>query len=389
MLYRKLGNCGDEVSILGFGCMRLPIIGEDRTQINDEIAIPMLRRAIDAGVNYVDTAYPYHSNSMEEPGASEPFVGRALQDGYRERVKIATKMPSWLIESRADMERILNQQLERLQTDSIDCYLLHNQNKTYWGKLEQLGVLDFLDDAKQGGRIKRAGFSFHAGPELFQPIIDAYDWDFCQIQYNYLDENFQAGKKGLEYAAGKGIGVVVMEPLRGGNLAGQLPADAERAFADAKTKRTHAEWALRWVWNHPEVSTVLSGMTEPHQLEENLQIAAEGSANSLSADELARVEQVKQIYRTRQKVPCTKCRYCMPCPVGVDIPGNLEAFNNYYLFDTDSSRFMAKLFYRTTLAEGAKADNCIDCGKCLELCPQAIQIPQELKKVAELLRVEK
>jgi predicted aldo/keto reductase-like oxidoreductase len=383
MLYRKMGKCADEVSILGFGCMRLPLIGEDPTKIDEQLAIPMLRNAIDAGGNYVDTAYPYHSSSFEVPGESEPFVGRALQDGYRDKVKIATKLPPWLIESRDDMARILDHQLERLQTDCIDYYLLHALNKNFWAIMQQHGALEFLDKVKADGKIKHAGFSYHEGPELFRPIVDAYDWDFCQIQYNYLDENTQAGKAGLEYAAEKGLGVVVMEPLRGGNLAGKLPEEAEAVFAAAATRRSHAEWALRWIWNDPRVSTVLSGMTDDIQAEENLQIAAAGEANSLSEDELARVDQVKQIYRSKQRVPCTKCGYCMPCPDGVKIPDNLSLYNEYHLFDSDNSRFLATALYNMTLAPEAKADQCTECGQCLQHCPQQIAIPDELKRVVE------
>ncbi|SHJ37986.1 hypothetical protein SAMN02745165_02246 [Malonomonas rubra DSM 5091] len=383
MLYRKMGKCGDEVSILGFGCMRLPIIDGDTSKINDELAIPLLRNAIDAGVNYVDTDYPYHGNDMTVPGESEPFVGRALKGGYREKVKIATKLPSWLIQSHDDMERILDHQLERLQTASIDYYLLHALNKNFWANLQQHKVLDFLDKALADGKIKRAGFSYHENPEQFQPIVDAYDWDFCQIQYNYLDEETQAGKAGLEYAAEKGLGIVIMEPLRGGNLAGKLPEEAEAVFAGAETKRSHAEWALRWLWNDARVTTLLSGMTEASQAEENLKIAAEGYADSLTADELARVEQVKEIYRSKQRVPCTKCGYCMPCPVGVNIPGNLSLYNEYHKFDSDGSRHLARALFNMTLEPGARADQCTECGQCLQHCPQNIAIPDELKRVAE------
>ena len=389
MLYRKLGICGDEVSILGFGCMRLPVVGQDPTQINDELAIPLLRQAIDAGVNYVDTAYPYHGNDMSAPGESEPFVGRALQDGYREKVKIATKLPSWLIQSRDDMERILDHQLGRLQTDSIDYYLVHALNKTFWANLQQHHIFDFLDQALADGRIKRAGFSYHDGPQLFPSIVDAYDWSFCQIQYNYLDENVQAGRTGLEYAAGKGLGIVIMEPLRGGNLAGKLPEEAEAVFAEAQTKRSNAEWALRWLWNHPQVSTILSGMNEITQLEENLKIAALATPNSLTEEELGRVDKVKTIYREKQKVPCTKCGYCMPCPVGVDIPGNLSLYNEYHLFDSENSRFLATALYKMTIPPEAKGDRCTECGACLDHCPQHIAIPDELKHVSEVFGSDK
>jgi predicted aldo/keto reductase-like oxidoreductase len=388
MKYRKMGNTGDDVSILGFGCMRLPVVDGDHTKIDDDVAIPMLRSAIDSGVNYVDTAYIYHSAAFDTPGDSEPFVARALADGYRDKVMVATKLPMWLLQAPEDMDRLLDHQLERMDCGQIDNYLLHGLNKALWGLGQQLGALGFLDKAKADGRVKRAGFSYHDGPELFPEIVDAYDWDFCQIQYNYLDEEFQAGKAGFEKAAGKGIGIVVMEPLRGGNIAGELPADAQKVFDGAEVKRSNAEWALRWVWNHPGVSTLLSGMSAPEHVEENLKIAGEAEAGSLTDDELDRIEQVKEIYKARQKVPCTQCRYCMPCPEGVDIPGNLGAYNEYFMFDTDQHRFMAKMFYGMIIGPDAQAHKCTACGQCLEHCPQQIQIPDEMEIVKEVLGAE-
>jgi len=388
MKYRKMGKTGDDVSILGFGCMRLPIVDGDHSKVDDEVAIPMLRKAIDAGVNYVDTAYIYHSVAFDQPGDSEPFVARALADGYRDKVMVATKLPMWLLQAPEDMDRLLDDQIERMGSGHIDYYLLHGLNKMFWSLTHQLGVLQFLERAKADGRIKRAGFSYHDGPELFPEIVDGYDWDFCQIQYNYLDEEFQAGLAGLEKAADKGMGIVGMEPLRGGNIAGELPAEAQEALDGAKTKRTNAEWALRWVWNHPKVSTVLSGMTEPWHVEENLKIAGDAEAGSLTEDELARIGKVKAVFEEKLKVPCTQCRYCMPCPEGVDIPGNLGAYNEYFLFDTDQHRFMAKMFYTMITGPEARADRCTACGQCLEHCPQQIQIPDEMEIVKEVLGEE-
>lgn len=385
MKYRRMESSGDEVSVLGFGCMRLPVIGGDHARIDDEVAIPMIRRAIDAGVNYVDTAYPYHSAAFDQPGDSELFVGRALTDGYRDRVMVATKLPSWLIKSRNDMDRLLDEQTERMQSGYVDYYLLHGMNKTFWPILKNLGVLEFLEAAMADGRILRAGFSYHEGPDLFPEIVDAWDWDFCQIQFNYLDEEFQAGKAGLMHAAAKGMGIVVMEPLRGGNLSGELPEAAEEVLAGADTQRTHAEWALRWVWNHPEVSTALSGMTKPWHVEENLRIADEAEPGSLSEDEMTRIEKVKELFNATQQVPCTQCRYCMPCPEGVDIPNNLAAYNEYFLFDTDSHRQRVKIFSSMVIPPDARADRCTECGQCLEHCPQQIEIPDELKKIVETL----
>ncbi len=261
MLYRKIPKNRDELSILGFGCMRLPA-KEDGT-IDEERATKQVRYAIDHGVNYVDTAWPYHI------GQSEPFLGRALVDGYREKVKLATKLPSWMVKSREDMDKFLNAQLEKLKTDQIDYYLIHALVGELWDNVEKLGVADFLDKAKADGQIVNAGFSFHGAADDFKRIVDAYEWDFCQIQYNFLDEKNQAGTEGLEYAASKDLGIIIMEPLRGGNLASSVPAAVKEIWDEALTKRTAAEWALHWVWNHPEVTVVLSGMKEESNIEEN------------------------------------------------------------------------------------------------------------------------
>lgn len=384
LLYRKYGKTNEQVSVLGFGCMRLPIIGGDPTNIDEEKAIEMIRHAIDKGVNYVDTAYPYHGTGMASGGASEPFVAKALKNGYRERVKLATKLPSWLIKTRADMDKYLNEQLERLQTDTIDFYLVHTIGSHTWPVLKAAGITDFLDQAIKDGKIKHAGFSFHERVGLFKEIIDYYDWSFCQIQYNYLDEDYQAGKEGLEYAAKKGLGVAIMEPLRGGKLAGNLPEEALQFFQQADIKRTPAEWALRWVWNHPEVSVVLSGMTAMDQVTENIKIADEAQANSLTAKELAIVNQVKTLYKEKIKVNCTACAYCMPCPEGVNIPGCFTIYNDYAIFDgANEAKDRYKFLYDFRIGSKAHASNCIECGKCETHCPQSIEIREELKNVRE------
>ena len=263
MFYRALGPNGPEVSILGFGCMRLPVVGGRQDVVDEPLATSMIRSAIEAGVNYVDTAFPYHGTSFTEPGQSELVVGRALADGYRERVLLATKLPSWLVKSRGDMDRFLEGQLERLGTDHLDTYLLHALNASTWKNLEAVGALEFLDAAIADGRIRYAGFSFHDELSVFKCIVDAHDWTFCQIQYNLLDVDYQAGSRGLRYAAARGLGVIVMEPLKGGRLAGRVPADVAEVWASAEVDRTPAEWALRWVWNDPDVSMLLSGMSAP------------------------------------------------------------------------------------------------------------------------------
>lgn len=382
MLYRKFGKTNETVSVLGFGCMRLPVIDGVQTNIDDEKAIAMIRYAIDNGVNYVDTAYPYHGTGFDKGGESEPFVARALKDGYRERVKIATKLPSWLIQSRADMDRLLDEQLKRLGTDVIDFYLVHGLNRVFWQNLKNLGVGEFLDQAIKDGKIKHAGFSFHDDFDLFVEIVDAYDWSFCQIQYNYLDENYQAGKKGLEYAASKGLGITIMEPIRGGALADKLPQEVLAAWDQAPIKRTPAQWALRWVMNHPKVSVVLSGMTTMEQVVDNINTASEGAANTLTTEELDLVDFAKKTIKEKMKVNCTGCRYCMPCPSGVDIPGHFALYNNAYLFDILPR---AKGQYAMMFPQDAKASNCVECGNCEEHCPQNIAIIQELKNVRAAL----
>lgn len=383
MLYRKLGKTNEEVSVLGFGCMRLPIIDGDTTKIDDEKAIEMLHYAIDQGVNYIDTAYPYHGTGMGNPGESEPFVGRALKDGYREKVNLATKLPSWLIKTREDMDKYLNSQLERLQTEKIDFYLVHALNAESWENLKNLGINEFLDSAIKDGRIRYAGFSFHDKLEVFKDIVDYYDWSFCQIQYNYLDEDFQAGTEGLQYAANKGLGVVIMEPLRGGKIVRNLPEAVSKAFDEAEINRTPAEWALRWVWNHPEVSVVLSGMNVMENVTENIKVASEALPNSLTEKEVLIMDNVKKAFKERIKVNCTACEYCMPCPAGVNIPKNFSCYNEYNIFVTAQTEKELKARYNG-IASSEKADKCAECGKCEEHCPQAIKIRQELKNVKTL-----
>jgi len=380
MLYRKMPKNGDELSVLGFGCMRLPV-KEDGT-IDEERATKQVRYAIDHGVNYVDTAWPYHI------GQSEPFLGRALADGYRDKVKLATKLPSWMVKSREDMDKFLNAQLEKLKTNHIDYYLIHALVGELWDNVEKLGVADFLDKAKASGCIINAGFSFHGAAEDFKRIVDAYDWDFCQIQYNFLDEKNQAGTEGLEYAASKDLGIIIMEPLRGGNLASPVPPAVKEIWDEAPTKRTAAEWALHWVWNHPEVTVVLSGMNEEANIEENLTVADKAHPNSLTEAELQLVKKVEWKYRELMKVSCTGCRYCMPCPEGVNIPLCFETYNNLYMSDnSDETKFLyaARLSGILSIGGDEFASQCVKCGECLEKCPQHIDIPTILESVVEEL----
>ena len=374
MLYRRMNNVVSDLSILGFGCMRLPVTkGGD---IDEKQATKMLRYAIDHGVNYVDTAYPYHK------GESEPFLGRALQDGYREKVFLATKLPSWLIKSRADMDHYLDEQLKRLQTDHIDFYLVHGLMKPFWENLWSLGITDFLDDAIADGRIKYAGFSFHDELALFKEIVDAYHWTFCQIQYNFTDEQNQAGTEGLRYAADRGLGIVVMEPLRGGMLTKEIPA-INKIWEKAVVRRSLSEWALRWVWNHPEVTVVLSGMSSLEQVEKNVAYAENGFPNSLSEEEQNLFGEAKIEYKRRIQVPCTGCRYCMPCPSNVSIPECFEMYNQGCMFDAPDVAsvnygFLGGMFSGSP----GFASQCQECQECEKKCPQGIPIREELKKVA-------
>ena len=376
MLYRKMKNADPELSILGFGAMRLPVLPDGH--VDGPEATRMIRYAIDHGVNYVDTAYPYHN------GESEPAVGRALADGYRERVNLATKLPSWLIASREDMDRYLDEQLKKLQTDRIDFYLVHGLVGPFWEKLSSLGVLEFLDDAIADGRIRYAGFSFHDTVKLFRQIVKAYDWTFAQIQYNFMDEDYQAGTKGLRYAAKKGLGIVVMEPIRGGLLARDVPGIRE-LWQKAPARRAPAEWALRWVWNHPEVTVVLSGMSTFEQVTQNVVYAGNGLPDSLSKKELAVFDKVRKEFRKRMVIPCTGCKYCQPCPHGVSIPECFELYNQAHMYDAREPVTERYTMFLGGFFDGVPsyASCCQDCGECEEKCPQGLPIRENLRMVSE------
>ncbi|MCJ7741145.1 MAG: aldo/keto reductase [Methanoregula sp.] len=381
MQYRQVPKNGDQLSALGFGAMRLPT---KWGSIDEERATRQIRDAIDKGVNYIDTAVPYHG------GESERFLGRALQEGYREKVKLATKLPPWSVKTRGDMDKILDIQLKKLYTDHIDYYLLHGLEANQWKKLFDLGVLEFLSSAKAAGKIKNAGFSFHGDLKTFKEIIDAYDWVFCQIQYNFLDETNQAGTEGLRYAASKNIAVMIMEPLRGGMLAGRLPKEAKQIYLRTGTKRSAAEWALRWVWNHPEVTVVLSGMNDEKHIAENLKTCEDAFSGSMTADELATIDAIAGTYKRPMRVGCTGCGYCMPCPFGVNIPQCFNLYNDYHDYHMGFKHLKIRAMYGMGLMGGigrthAHASLCKNCGKCMKTCPQHIMIPEELKKVSIIL----
>jgi len=371
MKYRKFGGLDWEVSVLGFGAMRLPIIGNDPSQVNEPKAIEMIRYAIDHGVNYIDTAYIYH----EKQG--EIVVGKALLNGYREKVKLATKLPSWLVENPDDFDRFLDEQLEKLQTDHIDFYLLHALNTTYWPRLRDWNVLKWAEGVIADGRIQYLGFSFHDDFDVFKDIVDAYDkWTFCQIQYNFMDIEYQAGTKGLHYAANKGLAVVIMEPLRGGQLTTKIPKSVAELWKRADQRRTPADWALQWIWNHSEVSVLLSGMSTMQHVIENLDNADRSGAATLSETELILIDKVREEYRRLAPAPCTNCKYCMPCPNGVEIAAILEYYNDAIIYDNPRA---PRFLYRS-LSKDKQADNCVECFECEEKCPQGIPISEYLKK---------
>lgn len=377
MQYRKFGSCDFEMSALGFGCMRLPIINGDESKIDEPEAIRMIRYGIDQGINYIDTAYPYHR------GNSEILVGKALKDGYRERVKLATKLPIWKVETYEDCDRFLNEQLEKLDTDFIDFYLLHTLNINFWKKVKELNILKFLDRALEDGRIKYAGFSYHnPGAKLFKEIVDSYDWSFAQIQLNYLDENFQAGMEGLKYADEKGLAVVIMEPLKGGKLAKDLPEEIRVDLKRSDMKVNPVDLALRWVWNLPEVAVVLSGMSEMKHVEENIQIAEKALPNTLGKKELELIDQIKGVYQSKTKVDCTGCFYCMPCPQQVVIAPIFEYYNNVFMYNTLEE---SKNVYQQIMEREKDAARCVECGVCEEACPQSLSIMQHLKEAHKVL----
>jgi uncharacterized protein len=388
MLYRKFGALDFRPSALGFGAMRLPLAGDDPTAIDREEARRMLRRAVDLGVNYVDTAWPYHG------GASEAWLGWALGGGYRERVKVATKLPTWKVEKRDDFDRYLDEQLERLGT-GIDFYLLHSLDTETWRDVVlPHGVMASAEKARADGRIGHLGFSFHDGYDAFVEILDGSDlWEYCQIQYNFMDEEYQAGTRGLELAAARGLGVIVMEPLRGGQLARPTP-DVAALWAAARRDlescvpagvclpESPVEWALRWVWGHPEVSLVLSGMGTMEQVEQNVRSAGR-SDRPLGAAELEVVARVRDEYRRAIPVPCTSCRYCLPCPNKVAIPDILELYNDAIAYaDVEGAR----LRY-TWVDADARADACTQCGECEDRCPQGIAIARWLEKAQGFLAI--
>ncbi len=374
MQKRLIKKTGDEIFPLGFGAMRLPL---KNGRIDRELAKEQIYHAIDSGVNFIDTAYLY--------GDSETFLGEVLQGEYNDKVKLCTKLPSINVRKYEDMENILNEQLNRLKRDSIDYYLIHAVDLKTVNRLLKRDLVKFINKAKSEGKIKHVGFSYHGPKEEFEIIIDGYDWDVVMVQYNYFDENVQAGMEGIEYAASKGMGVFVMEPLKGGILAGKMPHDAEEIFKKANPNKTNAEWALEWVLNNRNVTCVLSGMNSMEQIDENINIAKNTSPLSMSFEDLETIELVKRVLRNSLKINCSTCGYCMPCPQGVNIPECMKIYNEKYLFEHKgfiNQSFMDYYQYvGGIMGNEGNAGKCNGCGKCLRKCPQKLDIISELKKV--------
>ena len=387
MQYRKMGSLDWKVSALGFGCMRLPTRRLNRLRADTAESIRIIRHGIDLGINYIDTAWLYHL------GDSEKLLGQALQDGYRERVHLVTKLPTFLVRRTEDFDRYLSAQLERLQTDHLDVYMLHSLSQNQFEKVKKLGLVEKMVDAKEKGLIRHIGFSFHDTLPVFKDIIDYYDWDVAQIQYNYMDTGLQAGTEGLAYTHSKGIAVVIMEPVKGGRLANP-PAEALDIMRAAGIERSPVDWALQFLWNQPEVSVVLSGMGSQQMVDENCASADRSGVGSLSDEEKAIVSRLAEVYRSRELVPCTACSYCMPCPHGVNIPQNFAILNNVSMEDGRIGRWRVRRGYRGLAGSRKKLDvenpngnatMCTQCGECLEKCPQEIDIPAELEKVHAIL----
>lgn len=373
MQYRKFGSLDFKVSALGFGCMRFPKLDQDPANIDREEAVKMLHYAIDNGVNYLDTAYPYHK------GESEALVGQAVKDGYRDRVKLATKLPIWKVENAEDPDKFLDEQLQKLGVEAVDFYLVHALNKETWKKVHEFDVFNFLQRAIKEGKIRYAGFSFHDELELFKEITDAFPWALCQIHLNHVDRHYQAGLAGLEYAAQKGLAVVAMEPLRGGKLVTRVPEDIMQVWERAETKRSPVEWALRWLWDKEGVATVLSGMSTMGEVQENIRLAGK-PLTPVTAEEEAIYDQVKKKYEEKSRVNCTGCGYCQPCDQKVSIPDVLSIYNDIFMYGA-SEEFL-RMYGRMKELE-MDASLCSRCGQCLEACPQQIPVTEILQEAEE------
>jgi predicted aldo/keto reductase-like oxidoreductase len=376
MKYRRFGELDWEVSILGIGVMQLPLINEDPTNINEVESIKMIRYAIDYGVNYLDLGYPYNINQFERLAY---LIRQALQDGYREKVKVAATLPSHLINSPSDFNRILNEQLQWLRIDGIDFYLLSRLNRENWPRLQAMGILLWAEEAIIDGRIDKIGFSFHDHFQILKYILDAYDnWTFCQFQYSYMDVDHDPGFSGIKYAAEKGLAVIVTEPLKLGRLIKDPPESVAEVWASSKQKRTLTEWGLRWVWNHPEVSVVVSDMSTMEQVVENVALADSAELDSLTVQELVLISKVKEAYRKLRPIPCTSCCACMPCPQGIDVPRIFEIYNDAIIYN--DAKIAQSLYY----SEQHRLDTCTECGACENACAKRLTLLDWLKVARKL-----
>lgn len=377
MLYNELGKSGLEVSRLGFGTMRLPTKGRN-DQIDDKEASKMLKYGIENGINLIDTAYPYHSATLEGNGNSEKFLGKFLKENsLRDEVYISTKSPCWEMEKHTDFDYYLNKQLDKLQTDYVDIYLLHSLTVPEWEKVNNLNVLDFLDDALSSGKVKHVGFSSHIEVDYMIEILDEYPkWEVVLTQMNYLDEYYQSGVMGLDYLKQVNVGSMVMEPLRGGRLVENIPADVEKIWATAETKRTPVEWAFQYLWNRDDVDCVLGGMTTFEHVKQNIEIAS--TLDKISEHDQEVIREVARTYRTHLGNDCTRCGYCMPCPHGVDIINCMSEYNIAHMMGNSKASAMQ---YFSLIDENSRADSCIECMECLPFCTQMLNIPEELKKI--------
>jgi uncharacterized protein len=373
MKYRRFGKLDWCVSVLGFGIMRLPLVDNNQLQINEAEALKMIHYAIDNGVNYLDTGYFYHN------GQSETIVGKALKGGYKEKVKIATKMPIVAVQTADDFERFFSEQIKRLDVPKIDFYLLHGLSAAKWNKLRDLGIISWAEKKMAGGYFDYFGFSCHDEYSAFKDIIDSYDnWTVAQVQYNYMDVHRQTGVRGVKYAAAKNLSVVIMEPLRGGFLARNPPDSVAKIWQDAPEKKSYAEWGLQWLWNQPELSVVLSGMSTMAQVQENIASAERSGVGKLNQTEMDLFSKVREAYKNLYPIPCTGCRYCMPCPNNVAIPSIFEIYNDGIAYNIPNR---GKGRYLDPILDSRRGDSCAKCNKCVESCPQKIDIPGWLEKI--------
>lgn len=368
MYYSKFKD--KEVSLLGMGCMRLPL--DSQGEVDVDASVAAIRKGIDEGINYMDTAYVYHN------GFSERVLGMALRDGYREKVLIADKMSIWLAKTEEDLDRLFDKQLSRLGTDYIDIYLLHNQNRNFFEKCKKLNIFSWLDQKKKEGKIRYTGFSFHDEYDVFEEIIKSYDWDMCQIQFNYIDENYQAGIRGLKLAGEMNIPVVIMEPLKGGRLASKLPPQIEPMWKEMSEDRKPVDWAFRWVADHPQVMTILSGMSSMDQVTENLELFKTITPGCLSDGDRNVLSKIADTFRSLVEYGCTECRYCMPCPQRIDIPKTIRLYNDLALYDN-----AAGVHTEYNWMAPYTASKCVECKACESHCPQSLPVSSIMKKCVE------